>query len=89
MMTWWEVEQMTLYVGEVERDLDEWSLTNPKMRLEQRTVSKLARTIKNNLPTAEDPDKRDFLAHLAARIDDLQEDLTERLKRDVSPRISL
>jgi len=87
-MTWWEVEQMTLYVNTLEEKLDQWRLSNPKMRIEQQHVGRLAEKIEKALPDTGDSEKKDFLYHLAARIEDLQVHLTERLKREVSRNVS-
>ena len=87
-MTWWEVEQMTLYVNSLEEKLDQWRLSNPKMRVEQQTITRLADKIEKALPATPEMDKKDFLSHLASRIEDLQQHLTERLKREVSRNVS-
>lgn len=87
-MTWWEVEQMTFYVNTLEEKLDQWRLSNPKMRIEQQKVSRLADKIEEALPDTGDAEKRDFLTHLAGRIEELQQHLTERLKREVSRNVS-
>ena len=87
-MTWWEVEQMTFYVNTLQEKLDQWRLSNPKMRIEQQKVSRLADKIEEALPDTSDAEKRDFLYHLAGRIEELQQHLTERLKREVSRNVS-
>ena len=60
-MTWWEVEQMALYLNTLEEKLDEWRLSNPKMRIEQQKVSQLADKIEKVLPDTGDAKKKDFL----------------------------
>lgn len=87
-MTWWEVEEMNSYIDRVEEGLNEWKFSNPKMRLEQQKITKLAEKIENALPAARQVDKKDFLEHLAARVAELQEYLTERLKREVTKNVS-
>ena len=37
-MTWWEVEEMAVYISDVEAALDEWAMSNPQMRLEQHAA---------------------------------------------------
>ena len=87
-MTWWEVETLAHSVNGLERRLEEWALSNPKMRIEQEKVTKLAEKIDQALPTAAEADKKDFLVHLAGRVEELREHLTERLKREVTRNVS-
>lgn len=87
-MTWWEVEQMTLYLNKVEKKLDEWTYSNPKMRIEQKQITRLSEKIEKALSSTGHVDKRDALVYLASRIQELQEYLTERLKREVTRNIS-
>lgn len=87
-MTWWEVEQIALYLKEIESGLDTWKFSNPKMRRENDRMTQCAEKIDKELPTINDVEKKDFLIHLADRIGELQEYLTERLKREVSKPVS-
>ncbi|MEN8126779.1 MAG: hypothetical protein ABFR90_03130 [Planctomycetota bacterium] len=82
-MTWWEVEEIAAYVSDVEAALDEWTMSNAQMRSEQHTVSQVTEKLDRVLSQTTEPDKKIFLEHLAGRIEDLRQNLTERLKRDV------
>ena len=82
-MTWWEVEEMAVYISDVEAALDEWAMSNPQMRLEQRAVNQIAKKINKTLSQTTAADKKAFLAHLANRVEGLRQHLTERLKRDI------
>lgn len=85
-MTWWEVEQMTGYVVDLEKAMDEWSLSGSQMRHEQHVVNILEGKIQQAFNRARDENKRTHLLQLAERVDILREHLTERLKRDVPSR---
>ncbi len=82
-MTWWETEEMAVYVSQTEAALDEWAMSNPQMRIEQITVERMAKKLNRTLSQTTEPDKRAFLANLADRIEGLRQHLTERLKRDL------
>ncbi len=82
-MTWWEAEEMAVYVSDTEAALDEWTMSNYQMRHEQHTVKQIAKKINKILSRTTVPDKKAFLAHLASRVEDLRQHLTERLKRDI------
>lgn len=83
-MTWWEVEEIMRCLNEIESELDEWSYSNPKMKIEKERIVKLGNKINRALPVTTEAEKKDFLVHLAGRIEELQEHLVERLKREVS-----
>lgn len=87
-MTWWEVEQLAVYITDVEEALNDWTLTNAEMRTEQSQVQRVAEKIESAVETVEESDKKIFLIQLSSRIDDMQGKLTERLKREVRPGIS-
>ena len=82
-MTWWETEEMAVYVSETETALDEWTMSNVQMRLEQTAVDRVAKKIDQTLSQATEPDKKAFLAQLASRVENLRQHLIERLKRDL------
>jgi len=82
-MTWWEVEEMAVYVSETEVALDEWTLSNSQMRLEQRTVDRVMEKLNRSLSQASEPEKKAFLEHLASRVEELRQHLTERLRREL------
>ena len=85
-MTWWEAEEIAIYISDVEAALDEWTMSNPQMRLEQHTVDRVAKKINRTLSETDASDKKLFLTHLANRIEALRQHLTERLKRDIPVR---
>ena len=82
-MTWWEAEEMAIYVSDTEAALDEWTMSNAQMRIEQDVVDRVAEKIKKTLSQTAEPDKKAFLAQLASRIEGLRQHLVERLKRDL------
>ena len=82
-MTWWEVEEMAVYISDVEAALDEWTMSNSKMRLEQDVVNRVAKKINKTLSQTTEPEKKAFLTHLAGRVGGLRQHLIERLKRDL------
>ena len=82
-MTWWEAEEMAVYVSRTEAALDEWAMSNSQMRIEQRTVDRITEKLNKTLSQTTEPDKKVFLIHLADRIENLRQHLTERLKRDL------
>jgi len=86
-MTWWEVEQMVGYIADLEQALDEWSLSGPEMRREQRAIDSLSGKIQRSLNRENDEDSRKaFLVQLADRVEQLRFQLAERLKRDLPDR---
>ena len=87
-MTWWEAEQLAIYITELEEALNDWTLTNSEMRLEQKQAERVYNRIDTAVITLEEAEKKIFLVQLCNRIEELQDKLTERLKRDVSPGIS-
>ena len=82
-MTWWETEEMAVYVSDTEAALDEWAMSDSKMRLEQNVVDRMVKKINLTLSQTTEPDKKAFLAHLVNRVEVLRQHLTERLKRDL------
>ena len=82
-MTWWEVEEMAVYISDVEAALDEWTMSNSKMRLEQDVVNRVAKKINKTLSQTTEPEKKAFLTHLASRVEGLRQHFIERLKRDL------
>jgi hypothetical protein len=82
-MTWWEAEEMAIYVSKTEGALDEWTMSNSQMRLEQHTVDRITKKLNKTLSQTTEPDKKVFLVHLASRVEELRQHLTERLKRDI------
>ena len=82
-MTWWEVEQIAGAVADLEKALDEWALSGPQMRREQATVDSLDSKIQQAMEHADQPDKKVYLVQLANRVEELRQNLTERLRRDV------
>ncbi|MCD6175121.1 MAG: hypothetical protein J7K65_05045 [Planctomycetes bacterium] len=82
-MTWWEAEEMAVYVSNTEAALEEWMMSNAQMRFEQDAVGRVAKKINQTLSQTVEPDKKVFLANLANRVEGLRQHLTERLKRDL------
>lgn len=82
-MTWWEVEEVVDYVSDLESRLDEWSMSNPQMRIEQQTVDRFTKKLNKILSESETSDKKVFLTNLAGRVEELRQHLIERLKRDI------
>ena len=82
-MTWWETEEMAVYISDTETALEEWTMSNAQMRLEQDAVGRVAKKINQTLSQTVEPDKKVFLANLANRVEGLRQHLTERLKRDL------
>lgn len=82
-MTWWETEEMAVYISKTEAALDDWTMSNSQMRLEQNAVNRTAKKINKILSQTTEPEKKVFLVHLAGRIEGLRQHLTERLKRDI------
>lgn len=85
-MTWWEVEQIASTVADLEKALDDWALSTPQMRREQVAVDSLNSKIQQALEHADQPDKKVYLVQLANRVEELRQNLTERLRRDVPNR---
>ena len=44
-MTWWETEEMAVYISKTEAALDDWTMSNSQMRLEQNAVNRTAKKI--------------------------------------------
>ena len=82
-MTWWEAEEMAVYVSNTEAALEEWMMSNAQMRFAQDAVGRVAKKINQTLSQTVEPDKKVFLANLANRVEGLRQHLTERLKRDL------
>ena len=82
-MTWWEAEEIAAYIAETEFALDEWRMSDPQMRIEQNTINRLSLKLEESLPETTEQEKKEFIVHLANRIEDLRMHLTERLKRDI------
>ena len=82
-MTWWEAEQMAVYVSETEAALEEWSMSGPQMRIEQHAVDRITAKLNKTLSETTEPKKKVFIEHLADRVEVLRQHLTERLKRDI------
>ena len=85
-MTWWEVEQIASTVADLEKALDDWALSTLQMRREQVAVDSLNSKIQQALEHADQPDKKVYLVQLANRVEELRQNLTERLRRDVPNR---
>jgi hypothetical protein len=82
-MTWWETQEIATYLSDVESRLDEWSMSNSQMRFESDSLDRLTVKIKKTLSQTSEDEKKMFLEHLARRVNELQQHLTERLKRDI------
>jgi len=82
-MTWWEVEDMAVYISDIAEAMDDWSMSNAQMRAEEHTIDRVAKKINQTLSKTSEPAKKQFLIHLANRVEELREHLTERLKRDI------
>jgi len=82
-MTWWEAEEIAVYVSETEAALDEWTMSCPQMRIEQHAVDRIEKKLDKMLSKITDPEKKVFIENLANRVEGLRQHLTERLKRDI------
>jgi hypothetical protein len=82
-MTWWEAEEMAVYISETEAALEEWAMSGPQMRIEQHNVDRVVSKLNKTLSETTEPEKRVFIEHLANRVEVLRQHLTERLKRDI------
>ena len=82
-MTWWEAEEMAVYISETEAALEDWAFSGPQMRIEQHNVDRVASKLNKTLSETTEPEKRVFIEHLANRVEVLRQHLTERLKRDI------
>ena len=87
-MTWWEVEQMAGYIADLEQAMDEWTLSGPEMRMEQRILDTLKDKIQRSLERGNENQRDAFLVQLADRVEELRQQLAERLKRDIPDRRS-
>ncbi|MHC5119694.1 MAG: hypothetical protein ACYSOH_06715 [Planctomycetota bacterium] len=85
-MTWWEVEQMAGYIEDLEQAMDEWSLSGPQMRREQQTIDTLIDKIQRTLEQGDEDDRKAFLMQLTEHVEQLRQQLAERLKRDIPDR---
>ena len=85
-MTWWEVEQMAVYIADLEQAMDEWALSGIQMRQELRTMDALSGKIRKTLQQGRADRRKTYLVQLADRIEELRLQLTERLKRDLPDR---
>jgi hypothetical protein len=82
-MTWWEAEEMAVYISETEAALEDWAMSGPQMRIEQHAVDRVSKRLNAALPQATEQEKKVFIEHLANRVEVLRQHLTERLKRDI------
>ena len=82
-MTWWEAEEMAVYISETEAALEDWAFSGPQMRIEQHNVDRVVSKLNKTLSETTEPEKRVFIEHLANRVEVLRQHLTERLKRDI------
>lgn len=85
-MTWWEVEQMVGYIEELEQAMDEWLLSGPEMRRQQQAIDTLSGKIQRTLEQGNEDDRKAFLVQLTERVEQLRQQLAERLKRDIPDR---
>ncbi|MHC4855656.1 MAG: hypothetical protein ACYS72_04555 [Planctomycetota bacterium] len=85
-MTWWEVEQMAGYIEDLEQAMDEWSLSGPQMRREQQTIDTLIDKIQRTLEQGDEDYRKAFLMQLTEHVEQLRQQLAERLKRDIPDR---
>ena len=83
-MTWWETKEMATYIADIEAALDEWSMSNSEMRIEQNNIERVAKKIDQTRTQTTSEDKKVFLTNLADRVEGLRQHLTERLKRGPS-----
>ena len=82
-MTWWEVEDMATRISDIAAALDEWSMSNFQMRVEQKTIDRITQKINRVLKHTAEPDKQTLLLSLAGRAEELRDLMAERLKRDI------
>ena len=82
-MTWWETQEMADYISDLESRLDEWSMSNPQMRIEENNLTRLEQKIEKIVSQTNQDEIRAILEHLASRVEELRELLTERLRRDI------
>ena len=81
-MTWFEAEQIDLYVQKMEHLLDEWRLSPAEMRIEDSQLSRVMQKVEvvSNDDT-NNPLLRGYLAEMRLRIDHCRGQIQERLKR--------
>jgi hypothetical protein len=71
-MTWWEVEDMATRISDIAAALDEWSMSNFQMRVEQKTIDRITQKINRVLKHTAEPDKQTLLLSLAGRAEELR-----------------
>lgn len=81
-MTWYEAEQIDLYLEKLERLLDEWRLEPFQMRMANVELSLAMRRVESvsNKDTS-NPLMRRYVSYLRQRIDQCSLQIQERLKR--------
>ena len=81
-MTWFEAEQIEMYLDRLERLLDEWRLEPFQMRIENAELSRAIRkveTVSND--DTQNPLMRRYMYDLCCRILNCKNQIRERLKR--------
>jgi hypothetical protein len=81
-MTWFEAEQIEMYLDRLERLLDEWRLEPFQMRIESAELSRAIRKVEavSNDDT-QNPLMRRYMSDLHHRIFNCKNQIQERLKR--------
>lgn len=83
-MTWWEVEQIALYISDLEERVSAWSLSGSQMRREQIKLGQLTQKFQRALPQLQDQKKKSLLIEMKKHTKELVDQLEERLKRPLS-----
>ena len=81
-MTWFEAEQIDLYLRQLERLLDEWRLEPVQMRVENAELGRLCRKVESvSNDDTSNPVMRRYMVELRRRIAHCNAQIQERLKR--------
>lgn len=81
-MTWFEAEQVDLYLEEIERLLDEWRLDRVQMRVEVAELTRMLRKVEADCKgDTKNPLMGRYLSDLRRRITYCNDQIQERLKR--------
>jgi hypothetical protein len=81
-MTWFEAEQIDMYLDKLERLLDDWQLEPIQMRNENAELTRVLQKVES-IPNKDvsNPLMKHYLSDLHHRISQCREQIQERLKR--------
>ncbi len=81
-MTWFEAEEIDIYLKKLERMLDEWRMAPMEMRIEAAELSRVREKVEvvSNDDT-QNPVLREYLSEMKHRIETCKRQIRERLKR--------